>query len=73
MPLFPKPSIASAGPTGRNTRSALCQARPNTVSDFSFQRFSVSAFHPAAFVYLVYFVVALRQITRLWQEKTRVN
>jgi len=36
-------------------------------------RASVSAFHPGAFVYLVYLVVALRKITRLRQEKTRVN
>jgi len=34
---------------------------------------SVSAFHPAAFVYFVYFVVALREITRLRQERIRVN
>jgi hypothetical protein len=39
---------------------------------FDVRCFSISAFHPAAFVYLVYFVVALREITRLRQEKISV-
>jgi len=73
IPLFPKPSIRSAGPPWRNTRSALCQARPNTVFDFSFQLFSVSAFHCAAFVYLVYFVVPLPEITRSGMKEFRVH
>jgi hypothetical protein len=36
-------------------------------------RTEAGASHPAALVYLVYFVVALREITRLRQKKIRVN